>query len=294
MKINPFIYFIVLLIILSSCEKETELDIPRPQQKLVMNGILIANQPIEVYVGKSNYALDTNSAYIPNAMVNVRTGTGKSYTLEYINKGIYNNEKLICYEDSTYKVEVQAPGFEKAEANVKVPQSVNFSDYTFEREAGIGKDGFDNKRLTVSFYDDENNKNYYMLLFEWHSPDSLPGHGYIKNDAWYSYSPVIMAEGSEDEYLFSDKLFNGQKVSIPMNFNVWDFDIYYDINFLLKTYLITVSESYYLYHKSYNRYLESENNIWLSNSPPQIHSNVENALGIFSSVNVCDSIIIEF
>ena len=46
---------------------------------------------------------------------------------------------------------------------------------------------------------------------------------------WYSYSPIIIAEGDEYEKTFSDKLFAGDTAVIPMYFHMWDLDYWYSI-----------------------------------------------------------------
>ena len=294
MKANNIYFFLALMIFFSGCEKETELSIPRPDQKLVVNSILEANRPAKVYVGLSNYALDTDSAYVRDATVTIKNGLHTTDTLDYHNKGIYSDNAINVKEDSTYTIQVEAPGFKKVEAVSKVPSTVHFSDYTFEKDAGIGRDGSKNKRITVRFNDDANKENYYMLMLEWHSLDSIDFGHYPGNNGWYSYSPVIKAEGSEYEDVFSDDLFNGESIRIPMNFSTFDYKLYYDITIELKVFIITINESYYHYHKSLYHQELSQDNIWLSNSPPKVYTNIDGAFGVFTSVNVSDSIILKF
>ena len=294
MKVNNIYFFLALMIFFSSCEKETELSIPRPEQKLVVNSILEANRPVKIYVGLSNYALDTGSAYVRDATVTLKNGRHSMDTLDYHSNGIYRDDAISVKEDSTYTIQVKAPGFKKVEAVSKVPSTVHFSDYTFEKDAGIGRDGSKNKRMTVRFNDDADKENYYMLMLEWHFLDSTEFGHYPGNNDWYSYSPVIKAEGSEDEDVFSDDLFNGESVSIPMNFSTFDLELYYDIQIGLKVFIITLNESYYQYHKSLYQQEQSQDNIWLSNSPPKVYTNIDGAFGVFTSVNVSDSIIINF
>lgn len=285
----------ICLCLIFSCEKETQLYIPKPTTKLVVNSILVANKPIEVYVGKSNYALDTNSMYIENALVQlINLKNGSIDTLLYSGNGIYTSVNQICIENTIYTIKVVTTEFERATSTAYVPESIKFTDYTFNKDAGIGRDGFKNKILTVKFEDDVETVDYYMLLLEWYSLDSIPMQGYVHNNVWYSYSPIVMAEGGEDEFIFSDVLFNGKQAAIPMNFHFWDYDTFYNLNYCVKCYLITVNQDYYKYHKSNILYQNSENDIWQVNSPPQIYSNIENAFGIFSGINVADSIIINF
>jgi hypothetical protein len=299
MKFKEFVLIFVLALVLVSCEKETQLDIPKPETKLVVNSILVADQPIEVRVGKSNYTLESNAAYISNAIV-VLHNKENSDTLIHQEKGIYANKNLIAQEGEIYDLVVDAPGFARAEATSQCPASISFADYIFEINAGIGRDGFQNKRITVSFTDEAETDNFYKLLLKWNSlrssgmEDTLLFDDSTSNNAWYSYSPVIMAEGSGEEETFSDQLFNGQQVTIPMNFNTWDLELWYDLNFRLKVYLVCVDKSYYTYEKSYYQQTDAEDNVWLSNSPPRLYSNIEGAFGIFSAVNVTDSIIIDF
>lgn len=291
MKFTEFVLIFVLVFV--SCEKETQLDIPTSTTKLVVNSILHAGKPMKVYVGKSNFALDTSSMYINDAIVvmkNIRNNLID--TLLYTSGGIYTTSSQVCESNTSYTVSVQTSEFETVISTTTVPASVKFADYSFTNDAGIGRDGFKNKLLEVEFTDDIESANYYMLLLIWSSLDTIPMQGYISNDAWYSYSPIIVAEGDENQCVFSDELFNGSRVTIPMNFHFWDFEEWYDLNYRIKCYLVTLNEDYYKYHKSYILYQASLNDIWQVNSPPQIYSNIENAFGIFSGINVADSIII--
>jgi hypothetical protein len=279
---------------LGGCERETELPIPRPKQKLVVNSILAANHPPEVYVGLSNYTLDTPSAEMTKATVLLQSEQSHIDTLKYYQNGIYSDSNLTVLENRDYSLIVDVINFKQIEQTEKVPSAVHFTDYTFEKDAGIGRDGFQNKRITVHFSDKAKEKNFYRLMLEWHTLDSTEFGHYVGDNDWYTYSPVIIAEGNEDKEVFSDILFNGDSVSIAMNFNTWDYDMFRDLNFQVKVYLITLSESYYQFHKSIEQQEETMDNIWLSSSPPRLYSNIDGALGIFSAVNVSDSIIINF
>lgn len=295
MKINNiFSYFLIFAVFFFfACEKETELEIPRPKQKLVVNSILRANEAIDVYVGKSNFVLDANLIYITDAQV-IITNNNNQDTIPFAGNGFYSTETVICKENNTYSIEIITKEFEKAIATTHVPATAKFSNYSLNHDAGIGREGFRNKVLTVSIPDNSETRNYYMLMLEWHSLDTIPVQGFVHNNEWYSYSPIIIAEGDEDEYVFSDILFNGKLAEIPMNFHLVDYEIHYDLRYCMKCYLITISEDYYKYHKSYMLLQESEDNIWQMNSPPQLYSNIDNAFGIFSALNISDSIIINF
>lgn len=297
MSITRGIIIILLLQCLFSCEKETELAIPEPTSKLVVNSILEANQKLKVYVGKSNYTLDNSAKYTTNASVIATLNNGsKIDTLHHTDSGFYVSDKLICIPDSTYTISISNTEFEDATAKVTVPSTVRFNNYSFNQNAGTNKSGFQNMLITVNIPDIEEKINYYMLFFECHSlgSTSVSPEGFISNTTWYSFSPIIMAEGSEEEIAFSDELFNGEIAEIPMNFHMWNYADFYDLTYSLKCYLVTISSEYYKYHKSYNLVMEAENDIWLANSPPQLFSNIENAFGICAAINISDSICIEF
>jgi hypothetical protein len=281
------------LLVCFACEKETLLDIPLPTTKLVVNSVLSAGKPAKVYVGKSNYALDTSAMYIENAHVTISNSSNTAIdTLWFTNDGYYKSTNQFVMGDTYYTMMVTVPEFDPVITTTYVPASVKFADYSFTNDAGIGRDGNKNKLLEVEFVDDIESINYYMLLLVWSSLDTIPMQGYVSNNEWYSYSPIIVAEGDEDQCVFSDELFNGSRVIIPMNFHFWNYEEWYDLSYRIKCYLVTLNEDYYKYHKSYKLYRESLNDIWQVNSQPQIYSNIENAFGVFSGINVADSIII--
>lgn len=275
-----------------ACEKETELEIPDSHEDIATNCLLQANKPFDVYVGKTLHELDTNESYINNAIVCVATcSTKETDTLIYHANGHYKSAReKIWVEGETYSLSINYNN-KHAVAMATVPTTVKFDNYSISNTF-LGSDGFDTRTITVTFTDAAEIDNYYMLLLSWCSTDTLPFQGYVKNYEWYSYSPVIVSEGDEYTDLFSDVLFNGQTISIPMNFHFWNYNRFYDLKYRVKCYLVTVEKSYYEYCKSLKLSRESEKDIWQTNAVPQIKSNIENGLGIFSGINISDSIIV--
>ena len=280
------------LFLLVACEKETELEIPDSKEDVVVNCLLEANKPFDVYVGVTHNALDTSALYVSNAVVCVKNCvTNETDTLKYCENGHYKSESgKSCYEGESYLLSVDY-GDKRVSAAATVPMSVSFDNYSIS-DYFLGYDGFDTKSITVIFSDDTLVDNYYMLLLSWCTTDTLLYEGYVKNYDWYSYSPIVVSEGDERTNLFSDALFNGKTVSIPMNFHFWNYNRFYELNYRVKCYLVTVEKSYYDYCKSLKLNKESENDIWQTNAIPQIKSNINNGFGIFSGINISDSVIV--
>jgi len=268
------------------------LEIPNSHEDIVVNCLLQANKPFDVYVGITNHALDTSALYISNAVVCVNNSvTNETDTLKHYENGHYKSESgKSCSEGVSYLLSVDY-GDKRVSAAATVPAPVSFDKYSVS-DYFLGYDGFDTKAMTVTFSDDALADNYYMLLLSWCSTDTLRYFGYISNYDWYSYSPIIVSEEDERTNLFSDVLFNGQTISIPMNFHFWNYNRFYDLKYRVKCYLVTVEKSYYEYCKSLRLSRESENDIWQTNAVPQIKSNIENGFGVFSGINISDSIIV--
>ena len=280
------------MFVLISCEQEAEIDIPHPKERIVLNAILQEGELFKLHLSKSSYALDTVIRYVDNAVVNVFSEDTLLEVLKYSQEGFYYSDQLIVKEGVCYSVEVLVPGYNNLLAHTCVPSPVRLQSVSLKTDAGKDNKGISYSLVEISFKDPVNTENYYYISLISRNLDTFYTHLYRDNAFFFSYSPIILAEGDKSSKVFSDKTFNGQEVLLPLNYYDFKADTVTKRRLTLK--LFSVSESFYLYQKSLAEYQKAINDIFRVNNPPQLYSNVENAYGIFSAVAVSDSINIDY
>ncbi|WP_159517733.1 DUF4249 family protein [Sunxiuqinia indica] len=166
-------------------------------------------------------------------------------------------------------------------ANIKIEQATNkYPVYTDQYHVQFGK-------ITVSFNDDPDRKNYHELVI-------LDENNRLVN-TFHISSPVITVDNENDpnppgSLLFTDELFSGQTLTLDI------FSESSNPTIVLKN----VSRNYYEYRKSiishlYNQNVERDDvyNLF-KGDPVELYSNVQNGLGIYAAytqdIKVCTNI----
>lgn len=125
-------FFIILsLFLLTSCEKEIDLDLDNKAGNIVIEAN-ITNQPGPYFVRiTKSVAFTENNQYpaVTNAQVILSDNTGQTETLQYVSDGKYKTTAFSGVVGRTYTLKIQAEGKEYT-AQSTMPQEVSFDGLT--------------------------------------------------------------------------------------------------------------------------------------------------------------------
>lgn len=307
LKIKGFIIGFSLITIIS-CEKEITSDFDKFEPQLVINSILNPDTYFQVQVGHTSKMTDTSNVLIDKAIVELWMDNKLIESLGYVGQGLYKSEMSKPMPGHIYQIKVSAPGYEEVTAYDTIPLTVEITDafYIFHFETDINRPS--NADMVVEFSDPFDEENYYELIFYSKYTHYDYWNGYndtVTTISYYNdfliYDPILIAEGDIDykptSAYFSDKLFDGKKVTISLNIDTYgggwlngicDFGGGFKI-----AELRTISYSYFQYRKKWTQHLYNQGidlNIQDSDEfraflftgePVNMFSNVENGYGVF-------------
>jgi Domain of unknown function (DUF4249) len=258
------------LSMLQSCVTDADVDVPKVDPKLVIQGFLSPqDEIIQIRVSKSKPVFgiyDEDSYYIENAVVRLMSNTDTTI-LEYDSQLQTYSVSQLDYPiegGRTYALEVSAPGLKSVYATTTVPTltpDVSSADYvsTQNFEGGNFGEYSTTFEYNVQWMDNEPGESFYRLIL------GLEGTG----------------SGSEPvDLLLTDVLNEGEVISKNVFVGTW----YSDINPEQEPfgiYLLTVDENYYRYHLTTNSIGGDDP----FTEPVQVYSNITNGLGCFGSFN---------
>lgn len=125
MKSHHHIWYILTLAFFS-CQDSNKLNLPAPLTKIVINGLLVANESPKVYVGKTWAVTDFTPAqtYYENAQVQLWENDILIGILTLKN-GFYESAKVLIKPKKSYIIRVEVPNVGKAESKpVVIPPDI--------------------------------------------------------------------------------------------------------------------------------------------------------------------------
>lgn len=278
----------------NSCIKPVEIDLPKHEERLVINSLFSPQEVIKVNVSASVQIDENEAPFLNNANISLFKNGEYIENLSYMpmeyQDGNYFSQH-IPEVGSTYEITVEHPDYKSVSSNNRVPsqpivESVVLSENVYH------EDYFDFLELTLTFNDPEGVKNYYEVsgyfidTYQFDNQiDTIPYPIYFNSD-----DLVIKSEETEEYFLetlvFTDKLIDGQTYPLTLRFQ--DIESYYgeldadEIYVVLKS----VSEEYYNYMKKLGMNLNGDYfDIWESYEPVQMYTNIENGFGVFAAYN---------
>ena len=314
------LYFGILMITISGCEKEIKMDIPENERKLVVNGVFTIGEGIGFDVSKSRGFLENgNFETVDNAEIklfedNVFIKNPERRTYYYytypnndnsIRDSVYN-----CYyrfpnfsfsKDKTYKMEISVPGIDKmASVEFRIPTLVPFikldtMSYFFDGNSI-------NLQFDLQINDPPNEENFYVLNI------STKEEVWLKKETGEYY--IIRNRGQVDiesnnlqintntnnyinteRLIFTDRLFDGKLKNIilktkndsPSSHVSMKGYTYATDTSKYQIILRSISKDYYNYLVTIDLYNSTNGNPIAE--PIGVKSNVKNGLGIVAAVN---------
>ena len=310
---------IILCLVLFSCEKVVDLNIPEHTPMLVVNGILDTDSIPSIFISSSQGAFSNTSIpgcvfdatvnlYEDNVLMGEMTlDTNHVDTFMILGDNWWediNNESISYYTydinpkaGSTYSIDVNHVDYASAYATTLIPNDIELIEFNVIDNATTDTTTY-NATLNVIFQDNFNQNNYYRMRLFLHT----------QGDVWYddndedsqviekSYPLVLYSNDQSlsqgipwDGYtfsgrtaLFSDNLFNGEEKEISFDIEYKLAGIEYGDSLFLQ--FTSFSEDGYNYFNS----IELNRDQFISpfgTEPVPVFSNVENGIGIFAGGN---------
>jgi hypothetical protein len=286
---------LLFFIMAVSCDmsNKMEIDIPTPEEKLVVNCFFAADSVWTVQVYKSKNALAAKNSVedrVTNATVVIDDGT-KEIPFELDdNYFLYRSKEAegSAVVGKPYTLKVSAPGFDPVTSTVRIPDPVSIVDVSSTTANDILAPGHHSRIFEIHFKDPGQQVNYYALSvfgvgtspFPPYS-ESVPKTTRPLNPTWaedyygewYKHYRNSFAEFN---LLFNDRTFDGASYV----FKVATFEPDENAPHAYIISLKSLSDEYYNYRVTYNIQEQTAEDPFAQ--PVQVFNNIKDGYGIFA------------
>ncbi len=284
---------IIIVIFFSSCEKIIQIDIEDKGRKMVVNSLFASDSLLKVQLFESKYIMDGSYEY-PVLEDHSITLFENQTEIETVGSNEYGEYQFISklMEEKTYSIAIHSPiyGNIRAKSYIPAKSEIDKIEYTAKFSGEPGYEYVDNVNFKVTFTDEKNVENYYMIKIFYYAENYE-----YDPDTWEiistTYSKYYLPLTSEDPSIystyfisglvFSDELFDGQQHTVSCEPDYFNYNVnrpYYNVE------LITLSKDLYNYYRSYAQYGETKDNPFAE--PVKVYNNIENGYGIFGGYSV--------
>lgn len=262
--------------IIVSCEKTINMEIPNKGRKLVLNSIINDTGFVSVSLHKSRFILDNSDfPIVNNATIVLWENNIIVDTLIETGNGIYSS-KIIPKKENKYFIEAKKEDLIVSSETI-MPNSVN----AYIRDTlRINKDQNNYLRVRITIEDPGNIENYYAVGVNFIPNDTITKFNGFQYNLYYSIDENVFDFFDGTLALLSDKKFNGANFTANLYFEE------YMLGYLdghLQVYIMNV-------HKDLYQYIVSSNNQVYSFSPFSepvfVPNNIKGGYGIFSSLTI--------
>lgn len=299
-----FRFLLPLLVLLTACEQEVEVDLPDQAPRLVINSLFTPDSLFTVRLYSSLPVLDTQRYVVPdNATVTLYEEEQEVETLPYDpDRRWFRSRSFKPAAGKSYRVRVTAPGFPEASARSTVPLPVPIRDFIFKDTAGVIGEGFYHGSATFTLNDPPGQADHYAIQCIYNTVyldykfvagqpgparyDTLRGFNAL---FLFSSDPTIQAggggygEGIGPLALVNDRVFDGKTTSLTIDFNsIRKYGPNQNEPMRLVWALKSVSQAYYEYFRKLDGHLQNQNFSLFGGEPVMMYSNVENGYGVFA------------
>jgi len=270
-------YFLPFLFLWMACETEVTVTPPDYDSKLVVNGLLSNDEPIQVAVSYSVVALSTlQPGYLQDAVVEIWEDSIS------IGIGVYDVfDKSYQWPNfpqagKTYRVRVEHPDYPIVDETLTMPSSNAFGGLTYIDSVGLDTSGQALSALLLRINDPASESNYYRVNYGYYNQITASFLPFTFNTS----DPVLLNPSTEKEddgsYLFDDALFNGSSQDIRIEFSR-------GVATGTPQFMVvgeSLSNDFFRYQISLQRYADAASPF--ENEPVFIFSNIEGGLGIWA------------
>lgn len=291
------VLFLIVAVLLNACEEPVDMDIPQAETTTVAHVSQSYNDTLQVYIARSRHIYDTTRYTGCDSTAEAFViHNGNQTPLRYNGKR-FIAEGLSAQPGDTISLRVTGTDNKHTFAQTVIPQSTIAHSIEITPSALLIEDVYFS-RVQLSFNDPANETNYYefSLNVTQIKDDSASTFGYydfrsfdpiMVNEDIMQYEPVTM--------LFSDAMFNGSQVSIPMYYFLYFFTESLQ-KVIVVSELRSVTREHYLYYKTLYKFMYNQSGIWQGMTlPVSIDGNIENGAGLFSLfTSTRDTVVYEF
>lgn len=275
MKTAALIFSLCLLLL--SCTKEVDLNIPVVESRLSLDAKLAVGDSIRILAGTSSSILDEeepaadnqNLLYLYRDQEVIDTLRPRPYFNYMPNIYTYHSRHL-PQAGHEYRVVSERSGYETAFGTDFTPKPPVISDWAVDTLK---------KRISFTIEDDVTEKDFYMMEVY---AESGPG---IKSNIYYitSYDPTMIMLYSAGDLedggssgrrgVLSDEYFNGKQKYVEV---YYDSTLYHNEEYIFQ--LSSISKEYYLHERS--RSVGRDSDLQIFSDRANLFSNVVNGYGV--------------
>ena len=288
-KMKHILFSISVLSIMFSCTKQIDFTADQIQEKIVVNSLFTEDSLWNAHISHSRSVLDNSPHnFLDNATVSVFDESNNLVTtLNHVSDGFYQSSSATPIANQTYRLEVDAPGYNSVSATNSIPTEVPIINVdTISTEDSEGNPVL---QVTMNFTDPVGVSNYYMLEMQYVLDYSQWGFEEEErerleitcNDPNIESVNSFSFLGEENAYnylLLKDDQFDGQNYTL--RFYVINWADFKDIDLTGEIRLMNTSEEFFNYRKSYEVYENAINNPF--SQPVQVFSNIVGGMGVFA------------
>ena len=300
-KIEHLKKLIILLVLFcNGCQKEVTIPLPDREPLYVVNCLF---QPFTIpYPEEISLSLSQTIGFldsldfpiVDDADIQLYSEDSLIGTLDYsITNNRYYLEGIYHLNPGVYRLEIALDN-EHITAYDTLPQKVNLDKITINPLAGYDNVGNALSRVTFTFNDPGEQDNYYEIFITGTADSSLIdlSTDYPSIIAESYYPSVMNIEGGNPETLpFNDAGFNGEQVSIPVEYPLPFYPSDGKIESHVRiVHFRTISRNYYLYKTSLLRqgYTNKADIIYGQGEPMNVYGNIPGHYGIFAGYQSVD------
>ena len=297
-----------LVLSISSCEKNIDIDIDEISPMIVLNALVEADSAVEISLSRTRHILDNKEVSTLNSgKVNIFDSHGNSAELFLNSRSRYVADNFQIIPGEEYRITASAEGYYDVEATCTIPQRVDIIRIDTVSVYNEWNDQM--LSLGIVFRDDPDVDNYYQLsmmakwyMYEWYIEeridtlyvdpvkdtiilgivyDTIERYIPYYEQTYFNTEDLIIEEWDNmGGVVFSDKLIQGKEYAITGNiysgYSMWSAD-----TSTLYVNLHSISKDYFDYVSSLQKHYNAKGDPF--STPVVVHSNVTNGLGIFGA-----------
>jgi hypothetical protein len=210
---------LIISILLFSCEKELDIDLPYDGDKLVVFGVLCPDKIITIKLTKTvpPTGLNELGEGVNNAIVKLFEEGKMVEILKYTSKGDYvSPSNFMPKVGKKYYIEAKAEGFPEITSEPEIiPSKVQSIDFTFGEDiTSPVSAGTPAKRLVLEFDDDISETDFYAIIPEVSSKDRiLVVNAFNLARNFGSPADACGFDGNGNIFCYTDVCFSGKAKS---------------------------------------------------------------------------------
>jgi hypothetical protein len=272
---------IIIILLLASCTKVIEIDLPDPPDKLVVNCFFSTGDNFIVHLSHSQNILAEDTTVIKNGDIRLYANDIYLGSLNHIVDGFYSHDTMVARAGVKYKITAAASGYDLVEAEDSAPAVTLLDSVFYDPDPYTDSEGSYYYKMQLFFADNSSHRNFYEVnVLRFNDEDEFE---LIRLNG--DNEKVIINEGDEEYYsglcIFSDELINGIQYILKLRTSSTLIGNRKEMR------LLSVSETFYKYRKSWIRHSFAQfPDLANPMEPVTLFSNVKGGFGIFAGYSV--------